>query len=246
MDLGLKDKKVLVFGSSAGLGKAVATEFIKEGAHVTIQGRNQDRLEKTKTEIQAQGMIVGDLSIKEAAKNIVDNYLKENKNLDVLVLNTGGPPKGNFDEISSQVWRDQFENLWMSGVDSIKAVMPGFKKQQYGRVIWITSVAAKEAMKDLTVSNGFRAGILGLTRSLSNDFASSGITFNQILPGFTNTERLQNLNLSEDFVKSVVPAGRVGRPEELGKLAAFLGSEAASYITGQAIAIDGGLSLIHI
>jgi len=240
MDLGLKSKKVLVFGSSAGLGKATAVEFIKEGADVTIQGRNQKRLEKTQSEIKASGIIVGDLGVKDAAKNIVDEYIKKNSNLDVLVLNTGGPPKGNFDEISSDIWREQFENLWMSGVDAIKVAMPVFKKQKFGRVIWITSVAAKEAMKDLTVSNGFRAGILGLTRSLSNDFASSGVTFNQILPGFTNTERLQNLNLSEEFVRSVVPAGRIGEPEELGKLAAFLGSEVASYITGQAIAIDGG------
>ena len=230
----------MVFGSSAGLGKAIGAEYVKEGAKVTLQGRNAERLEKTKSEIGADDYLVGDLSIAGSAKALVEEYLKKNSKLDIIALNTGGPPKGNFEQISSEVWRQQYENLWMSGVEAITAALPGFKERKFGRVIWITSVAAKEAMKDLTVSNGLRAGILGLTRSLSNDFAAYGITFNQILPGFTDTERLQALNLDETFVKQAVPAGRVGRPEELGKLAAFLGSEASSYITGQAIAIDGG------
>lgn len=240
MKLGLDNKNVLVFGSSSGLGKAVAKQYLEEGAHVTIQGRNLGRLEKCKKEIGADDCIVGDLSVAAGAQMVLETYLERNAKLDVLVLNTGGPPKGNFEQVSGEIWREQFENLWMSGVEAIQAALPGFKARNFGRVIWITSVAAKEAMKDLTVSNGLRAGILGLTRSLSNDYAKYGVTFNQILPGFTDTERLQALNLDEAFVKQVVPAGRVGKPEELGKLAAFLGSEAASYITGQAIAVDGG------
>ena len=114
------------------------------------------------------------------------------------------------------------------------------KAKGFGRVLLVSSIAAKEPLKDLTTSNGFRAGLTGLFKSMSNEYAEYGITFNILCPGYTNTERIQNLNLKQEVIESLVPAKRLGEPEELANLATFLGSDKAAYITGQQICIDGG------
>lgn len=240
MDLKIKGKKALVFGSSAGIGKAIAEALLKEGAEVCLNSRNETKLAQIKKEMGAHDYICSDLSRPNAGKDLVEEYLKRHGSLDILVTNTGGPAKGNFLEVSTEQWMNDFQNLWMSTVDAMKSALVPMKKQKWGRIILITSVAAKEPLASLTTSNGLRAGLSGLCKSASREFAADGITINVILPGYTNTDRLKELKLSDEFVKSVVPAGRLGKPEELGDLAAFLASDSASYITGQSISIDGG------
>ena len=176
----------------------------------------------------------------KAGRTLVEAYLSKFPTLDILVINTGGPQKNNFADVSSHQWQEDFNSLWMSTVESLQAALPKMKEQGSGRVILVTSVAGKEPMDGLTTSNGFRAGLMGLNKSISKEYAQFGITFNVLLPGFTNTDRLKNLNLSDEFVNSIVPAGRLGKPEEIADLATFLASEKAGYINGQSIAVDGG------
>jgi 3-oxoacyl-[acyl-carrier protein] reductase len=133
----------------------------------------------------------------------------------------------------------------MSVVESVQAALPAMRKQKYGRVLLVTSIAAKEPLPGLTTSNGLRAGLSGLVRSLVPEVAADGITLNLLLPGYTNTDRLKALNLSDDKVKAMVPAGRLGEPEELANLACYLASPLAGYITGQSIAVDGGVLKGH-
>jgi len=240
MNLGLTGKNALVMGSSQGIGKAVAQSLINEGANVCLSSRNPETLEKTKNEIGAVDYIPTDLTQAKAGRTLVETYLSKFPTIDILVINTGGPQKNNFSDVTSEQWQLDFNSLWMSSVESMQAALPKMQEQMWGRVLMITSVAGKEPMNGLTTSNGFRAGLMGLNKSISKEYAQFGITLNVILPGFTNTDRLKNLNLSDEFVKSIVPAGRLGEPNELADLATFLASEKAGYINGQSIAIDGG------
>jgi 3-oxoacyl-[acyl-carrier protein] reductase len=245
MDLQLKDKKALVFGSSAGIGRAIAESFIKEGATVLINGRNEERCRDTQEQIGAANFLIGDLSREGEAKRLTKEAISILGGLDVIVINTGGPEKGTFLDISIDQWKKDYQNLWLSFVEALHIAIPEMKKNHYGRVLFVTSIAAKEPIPNLTTSNGLRAGIEGLCKSMTHEFAQDGLTFNTILPGYTNTERLQALNLSEETVKELVPCGRLGEPQELGNLAAYLASPLAGYINGQSIAIDGGVLRSH-
>jgi 3-oxoacyl-[acyl-carrier protein] reductase len=240
MDLKLKGKRALVQGSSSGLGKAIAEALLREGATVALTSRNAENLEKTAREIGAQAFVTSDLSQPHAAASLIAAVQKKIGGIDILVTNTGGPPKGPFEELTSAQWQLGFQSLWLSATESIQAVLPGMKERGFGRIILVTSAAAREPMPLLNISNGLRAGLLGLTKAVSNEIAKHGITINSLLPGFTDTERLQELKIPKEKITSQIPAGRIGKPEELGAVAAFLASEQAAYITGQAIAVDGG------
>ena len=240
MDLQLKGKKVLVMGSSTGLGRAVAEAFIAEGASVVLNSRSDDKLQGVVRELKAYSGVAADLSKPGEAKRLIEAATKSLGGLDILVTNTGGPQKGGFLQVSSQQWHDDFQSLWMSVVESLQLVLPEMKKQKFGRILMITSLAAKEPLPALTTSNGLRAGLAGLAKSIANEVAADGITLNLLLPGYTNTDRLKELNLSDERVKQMVPAGRLGDPKELADLACFLASPRAGYITGQSIAVDGG------
>ncbi len=245
MDLNLKNKKALIFGSTGGIGKSVAMALIAEGAQVYINGRTEDKCNKVATEIGAAGFYSGDLSQDNVAKTITERMISEVGAIDIIVTNTGGPQKGNFLEVSNEQWKNDYQSLWLSVVDSLKAALPKMVENNYGRVLMITSIAAREPLAGLTTSNGLRAGLEGLAKSMANEFSGNGITFNLILPGYTNTDRIKALNLSAEKVKEMVPAGRLGEPEELAALACFLSSPIAGYITGQSIAIDGGVMKSH-
>lgn len=240
MDLKLKGKRALVQGSSSGLGRAIAEALIAEGAHVCISSRNPDKIAQAAKQMGAHGAIAADLSHPGAGAKLVEMAAKHLGGIDILVTNTGGPPKGPFDEISATQWQEGFQSLWLSATDSIRAVLPGMRERKWGRILLVTSAAAREPMPLLNVSNGLRAGLLGLTKAVSNEVAQHGITINALLPGFTDTERLQELKVPKEKITSQIPAGRIGKPEEFGALAAFLASEQAAYITGQGIACDGG------
>jgi 3-oxoacyl-[acyl-carrier protein] reductase len=240
MDFGLKDKKALVFGGSAGLGRAIAKTLVDEGVQVAIASRDRAKLEVTQREIGARAIVIADLGQPNAARGAVAKAAASLGGLDILVINTGGPPKGTFAEVTAPQWQTGFQSLWLAAVDSIQAALPLMTKGHFGRILLVTSAAAKEPMSHLTVSNGLRAGLTGLAKSLSIEVASHGITVNCLLPGYTDTERLRELAVPVEKMTAAIPAGRLGKPEELGALAAFLASAQAAYITGQAIAVDGG------
>jgi len=240
MDLQLKNKKVLVLGSSSGLGYSIAKTFSSEGAIVAIVSRDINRAKKASSTIANSEAFSCDLSIPSAGVQIVETVRKKLGKIDILVTNSGGPPTGNFLEMNSEDWFKGYNSLWMSAIESIKAVLPKMIKQKWGRIIMNTSVSAKQPINNMTISNAYRAGILGIMKSLSNEVAKYNITVNAILPGYTATERLSELNISESILSKDIPAGRVGTPEELASLAVYLSSELAGYITGQAIACDGG------
>jgi 3-oxoacyl-[acyl-carrier protein] reductase len=214
--------------------------LIAEGAKVVLCARNEVRLNQVKKEIGAHGAYACDLSQPGTGKTLVQKVLNEFGRLDILVTNTGGPPKGNFMDLDSNQWQAGFQGLFLSVTESMEAAIPIMKKNKWGRILLVTSVAAKEAMPKLTVSNGLRAGLLGLVKTVSNEVAADGITINSILPGYTDTERLRDLGIPAEKINAQVPAGRMGKSSELGSLAAFLASDHAAYITGQAIAVDGG------
>lgn len=144
-------------------------------------------------------------------------------------------------DVSSPMWQEGFQGLWMSAVEGIRAVLPGMQERRWGRIVLITSVAAKEPVANLTVSNALRAGLLGLANTLSREAAPHGVTVNSVLPGYTKTERLTELGVSDESLSAQIPARRLGRPDELAALTVYLCSQQAAYITGQAIAVDGGL-----
>lgn len=245
MDLNLNNKRALIFGSTGGIGKSVAEAMIKEGASVFINGRTEEKCQAIANEIGAAGFYAGDLSQEDVAKNITEKMILDHGGIDIIVTNTGGPQKGTFLEVSNEQWKTDYQSLWLSVVDSLKVALPKMAENNYGRVLMVTSIAAKEPLPGLTTSNGLRAGLEGLARSMANEFSGNGITFNLILPGYTNTDRIKALNLSEEKIKEMVPAGRLGEPEELASLACFLSSPLAGYITGQSIAIDGGVMKSH-
>jgi 3-oxoacyl-[acyl-carrier protein] reductase len=241
MDLKLNDKTALVFGGSRGLGRAIAAELAAEGAKVVIVARDSARVERVAAELGVLGL-AGDVSKPGASRALVLQAAELlGRGPDLLVTNTGGPAPGNFEAISDDAWRTGFDNLWMSFVESVGAALPAMKEKGFGRILAVTSVAAREPQPGLVVSNGLRAGLLGLVNAISRDVASSGVTVNALLPGYTNTDRMKEVGVTSESMGSKIPAGRIGEPHEFAALAAFLASERASYITGQAIAVDGGL-----
>ncbi len=240
MDLQLKGKRALVMGSSTGLGRAVAESLIAEGVDVILCARSDEKLQKAVKETGAWAGFSCDLTKAGAANDLISKAIKSLGGLDILVTNTGGPLKNNFQDVSVEQWQTDFQSLWMSVVESLHAVLPEMKKQKFGRILMITSLAAKEPLVGLTTSNGFRAGLAGLAKSIVNEVASDGITINLLLPGYTATDRLKELKLTDEKIRQMVPAGRLGDPRELADLACFLSSPRAGYINGQSIAIDGG------
>ncbi len=257
MDLGIKNKVALVAASSKGLGKAIAFLLSREGAKVAICARNKERLGKTRDEIvtETRGVVrafVADVRDKKQVRKMVEQTVKELGTIEILVSNAGGPPSGMADEFTLDDYRDALELNLLSTVNLCYEVIPFMKKQKWGRIINMVSVAAKQPINSLILSNTARAGVLGFSKSLSNQVASYGITVNSICPGYTKTERVEELARSfeesgkgavKDFYKNIqknIPAGRLGTPEEIAQAVAFLASEQASYITGVALQVDGG------
>ncbi len=257
MDLGIKDKVALVAASSKGLGKAIALRLSQEGAKVAICARNTDRLLKTRDEIASKtgGAVkafTADVADGEQVSQMVAQIIEEFGKIEILVCNAGGPPSGMVDEFSLDDYREALELNLLSTINLCYEVMPHMKKQNRGRIINMTSVSAKQPIDNLILSNTSRAGVTGFSKSLSNQLAPFGITVNSVCPGYTKTERVEDLANSfeksgkgkvEDFYSTVeraIPAGRLGTPEEVAQAVAFLASEGAGYITGVALQVDGG------
>ena len=239
MDLGLEGKRALVFGASRGLGYAVARELAAEGCRVCVVSRDEERIRNAAADLGCE-WAVADLAVPGAARACTTRVISRFGGIDILVCNSGGPAKATFDQVDAGAWLIGFQNLWLSTTDAIGAALPSMRDQLFGRILLVTSVAAREPMAGLTVSNGLRAGLLGLAKSLAPEVAVAGITVNALLPGYTRTERMAELGVTDAQVAAQVPMRRLGEPHEFAALAAFLASTRANYITGQAIAVDGG------
>lgn len=257
MDLGLKDKIALIAASSKGLGRACAEAMAQEGAKITICARDEATLNKTKDDIlSATGAeilaIPADVTNAADIEKVVQQTVEQFGGLHVLVTNAGGPPAGFFADFDDAQWEAAFNLSLMSGVRLIRAALPYMQKAQWGRIINITSVSVKEPIDNLVLSNSIRASVHGLAKTLANQIAKDGITINNVMPGYTQTDRVNQLvaataqqsGKSEEEVLAdlgkPIPIGRAGQPEELGALVAFLASEKASYINGASIPVDGG------
>ena len=257
MDLGLKGKVALVAAASTGLGRAIAEELAAEGASLILCARGEERLNATCDEIRSSTGaeilgVAGDLSIQSDIERIVSEGAKRFSRIDILVTNTGGPPAGRFDTLSRDDWENAVRDLLMSVVELTKLVLPGMKERRWGRILNITSIAVKQPVDNLMLSNSIRAAVTGFARTLANEVAEHGITVNNIMPGYTATERVnqlaetlaerEGLSISDIRARweSEIPMRRLGDPKEFAALAAFLLSERASYITGGSIAVDGG------
>ena len=257
MDLGLADKVALVAAGSRGLGRAVAEELAAEGASLVLCARDGRVLAETAAAIaETSGAHVlavpADVTVVDEIKRVAEAGRERFGRIDILVTNAGGPPAGRFDQLTHEQWEQATRLTLFSAIELARQVLPGMKERRWGRILNITSIAVKQPVENLMLSNSLRAGLTGFARTLANEVAAEGITVNNILPGYTRTERLDELaemmadkqGISPDQFRSKwemeIPMGRLGEPREFAALAAFLVSERASYITGTSIPVDGG------
>src|SRR4051812_43965589 len=195
MDLGLKGRRALVLGASAGLGVAIGSELVREGARVALCSRSEERIRAAAANMGAALGVAADLSVPGATQSVVEKVRETLGGVDILVINTGGPPTGGIMDISDQQWQEGFQSLWMGAVEGIRAAAPGMKQGKWGRIILITSVYAREPMPWLTLSSGLRAGLMALTKTVSVEMAEHGVTVNAVLPGYHDTERLREFKM---------------------------------------------------
>jgi len=257
MDLGLDGKVALVAAASRGLGRAIATELSAEGAQVSICARDAQSLERAQAEIEARTgrqplAVTADVARPDDVARFVDATLARFGRIDILVTNAGGPPAGPFESHDAAAWESAFRLTLASAVELARRVLPGMRDRRWGRIVNVTSIAVKQPVDYLILSNSLRAAVTGFARTLATEVAPLGITVNNVLPGYTRTERMEALaaarargeGLSREAAfadwEKQIPARRLGEPEELAALTAFLASERAAYITAQSIAVDGG------
>ena len=255
MKIDLTGKKALVGGSSKGIGLGIAIELANSGASVCLMARNESRLKEIVGQLpnsSSHSYLVVDFSKFEDYKLKIEEHV-QNNHIDILVNNTQGPPAGNSLSKNIDSYQEAFDLLFKSVVHTTSLVIPKMQKNKWGRIINVTSVSVKEPLNYLVLSNSIRSAVVAWAKSLSVDLGPDGITVNSILTGYFDTERIKELNKEKskslkitetevlDKMKSLVPASRLGKPEEYGYLVSFLSSDNAAYINGASIPIDGGL-----
>ena len=256
MDLGIAGRTAVVTASSRGLGRAVAEELASEGVNLVICARHRDTLEAAASSIrEASGVrvttVVADVADPKGVEAVWNTVKEEFGGADILVNNAGGPPAGPFESHSPSAWADAIRLTLDSAVNMTRLVLPGMKKRRWGRILNITSIAVKQPVDNLILSNSVRAAVTGFARTLANEVAKFNITVNCVMPGYTLTDRiteLANANAGKDGSKesvvgaweSQIPMGRLGDPREFAAMVTFLASERASYTTGASIPVDGG------
>ncbi len=257
MELGLKGKVAIVTASSKGLGKAIAHKLAFEGAKVVICARNVDTLNSTKNEIEKEGGIVHAVPIDLTKSQHITKLITETVNtfgkIDILVTNSGGPPSGDFLDFSLEDWIEAIKLILLSAINLCKEVIP-IMKTKGGKIVLLTSVAVKQPIDGLILSNVTRGGVAGLAKSLANEFGKYNILVNMVLPGYTYTERVRKLTdvlakkrevTAQEIIQEWESQGVIGRiasPEEIADVVIFLTSDRANYLTGTSIQVDGGYS----
>ncbi|HEY1659644.1 MAG TPA: SDR family oxidoreductase [Candidatus Sulfotelmatobacter sp.] len=258
MHLGLKDKVALVAASSQGIGRATAEAFAAEGCRVAMCARNKQTLEAAADKIKQQHTAevlteAFDVTDAKAVRDFVAAVAERFGAVDICVTNAGGPPAKGFLAASLEEWRRAIELNFLSSVYFAREVIPHMQKKRWGRIVTITSITTKQPVADLVLSNAVRAAVVGLVKSLANEFGKDGILVNNVGPGFTATDRLKELATARsaasgknqqdifDGWAADAPLKRLGEPREVAETIVWLASEAASYITGQTILVDGGM-----
>lgn len=257
MDLGLKDRRALVTGASRGLGRAIALALAAEGAHVIAVARNGARLaELAASDLPPAGPARGSITPRvcdladAAAIAALAEALGE---VDVLVVNGGGPPPGPITEVTDAAWLAQFETMFLSAVRLTRLALPGMCRRGFGRIIAVVSSGVEQPLANLGISNALRLALVGWAKTLAGEVAGHGITVNCIAPGRIATDRVAELDRAraaregigiedvERQSRAAIPLGRYGDPAELAALAAFLASTRAAYMTGGILRVDGGM-----
>jgi len=258
MDLGLKDKIVLVTGGSLGIGAAAATAFAREGARLAISARDAETLERTAAQITADTgakvhTVVCDLTQATQIEALVQNVAAHYGTIHVLVNNAGGPPAGPADKLTDAHWQSAFELTLMSAVRTTRAVLPFMRKQRWGRIVNVSSYSVKQPIPDIMLSNSLRLGVAGWAKTLAGSLAADNVLINTVAPGWTRTDRVSHVFESrssgtasspqdvEAQIARSIPLGRLAEPREIADAIVFLGSERASYVTGTVLAVDGGV-----
>lgn len=257
MDLQLGGNIVLVTAASQGLGKATARQFAREGAKVAICARSE-LVEKAAAEIENETgtevlAIRADLTKQEDVERVIHATVEKFGGLDILVTNTGGPPAGTFDDVDLSAWEASVNLILLSAVRLIKLALPHLRKSFSPAILTITSSSSKQPVQNLILSNSIRLSVIGLTKSLSRELGNDKIRVNSILPGWTYTERVEEMIAARTArngktpaqeianINATVPLGRMGKPEEFANVAVFLCSPAASFVNGVMLQVDGGL-----
>jgi 3-oxoacyl-[acyl-carrier protein] reductase len=258
MDLGLKNRVALVAASSQGLGRAIANAFAAEGARLAMCSRDEKKLRKAAHEIREQHKAdiyceALDVTSFQAVHTFVENVARHFGRIDVCVTNAGGPPAKGFLATTMDEWRRATELNFLSTVAFAHEVIPHMQRNHWGRIVTLTSVTVRQPVPDLVLSNAVRAAVVGLVKSLSNEFGKDGILVNNVGPGYAATERLNELAAARssasgkkkeeifDDWAAASAVKRVGKPEEIADTVVWLASERASYITGQTVLADGGV-----
>ena len=242
MDLGLSGRRAAVAGASSGLGLATAKALAEEGVRVAICGRDRARIQKAAASLGHEAVaLVADVSTPEGAQHFVERSRDALGGLDILVTNAGGPPPGNFASTAVEAYPDAIAMNLMSVVAMCKEAVPAMREQGWGRVLAITSISVRQPIPGLILSNTARAGATGFLKTLAREVARDGVTVNSIQPGVHRTRRVEEIFGGEiDRAADGVPAGVLGAAEDFGRVAAFLCSEHAAFITGAAVPVDGG------
>lgn len=245
MDLGLSGKVALVTGASQGIGFGIAKGLAAEGARVAVSSRTQEKIEAAAGEIGARAYVHDTLEL-DSGPDLIAAVERDLGPIDILVTNTGGPPGGDPLEFTRDQWEAAHRELVVAPIEMIELVVPGMRERGFGRILSVSSSAAREPIPSLLMSNSHRPGLLGAFKTLAQKLAGDGITLNTILPGRIATDRISHLHGSiekaQEVARQEIPAGRLGTAEEIAAAAAFLCSERASYITGVALLVDGGLT----
>jgi 3-oxoacyl-[acyl-carrier protein] reductase len=246
MKLGLEGKNALVTGASKGLGRAIAQALVEEGARVAVSSRSRERIEATAADIGARPF-VHDSTDLDGVPALVDSVESELGPIDVLVANTGGPPPGP-DPLgfTPEQWESAYRSLVLAPMALIERVVPGMRERGFGRIVSVASSAVREPIPGLMLSNAHRTGLLAALKTVARDVARDGVTVNSVLPGRIATDRILDMfgsaEAAESAARDQIPAARLGTVEEFAAVATFLCSERASYVTGTAILVDGGLT----
>jgi len=259
LDTGLKHKIGLITGSSQGIGRACASALAAEGVKVSICARNREKLRRTAREIRKKTGsevldVPADLTKYDDIKNLVNKTVLCFGGLDILVTNAGGPPTGGFMELSDKQWREAVPLTLLSVTRLCKEVVPHMQKRRWGRIVHLTSISTRHVLENLALSNSLRLAVIGLSKTLARELGAFNITVNSVCQGYTATERLMELiqdaarreGTEEKQIKNRwtkdSALGRLATPDEIASVVVFLASERASYLTGAAIPVDGGLS----